>query len=58
MFGISQFILPLPIIQTLNCSGTLLIFLIDFIVNDVKINFKQAIGIAVGILGTIITTNG
>lgn len=57
-FGLSQFILPLPIVHTINCSGTLFIFVIDFLLNHVKINIKQSIGIAMGITGAIVATNG
>lgn len=58
LFSLSQFILPLPIVHTINCSGTLFVFLVDYLLNHVKINIKQVIGIAFGILGAILATNG
>lgn len=58
VFSLSQFILPLPIVHTINCSGTLFVFLIDYLVNHVKINFKQGVGICMGIFGAILATNG
>lgn len=57
-FAVSQFILPLPIVHTINCSGALFVFLIDYLLNDIKINIKQAIGIVFGILGALLATNG
>jgi drug/metabolite transporter (DMT)-like permease len=57
LFASSQYILPLPIIHTLNCSGTLFIFLIDYQLNKVKINSKQSIGIFIGFIGALIATN-
>jgi drug/metabolite transporter (DMT)-like permease len=58
LFAMSQYILPLPVVHTLNCSGTLFVFLIDYIMNEVKINKKQAIGIFIGMIGALLATNG
>lgn len=57
-FALSQFILPLPIVHTIGCSGTLFIFLVDYFMNHVKTNTKQAIGIAIGLFGAIVAING
>ena len=57
-FALSMFILPLPIVHTINCTGTLFIFLIDYLLNNVKINSKQSVGIFIGIIGAMLTTNG
>lgn len=57
-FALSQYILPLPIVHTISCSGTLFVFLIDFLMNHVRINVKQAVGIAIGFLGSLIAING
>lgn len=56
--GLSQFILPLPIVYTIACSGCLFIFIIDYFLNGTHINKKQALGIFVGILGVFLTSNG
>lgn len=57
-FALSQFILPLPIVHTVACSGTLIIFIIDYILNHITVNIKQIIGICIGIAGAILATNG
>ena len=45
MFGwglaYSQFYLPLPIVHTLNGSGPLFVFIVDYFLNGIKINRKQ-----------------
>jgi drug/metabolite transporter (DMT)-like permease len=56
--GIGQFILPLPILHTIACSGTLFVFIIDYFLNSTPINARQIIGIAVGIFGVLLTSNG
>ena len=56
-FASSQFILPLPVVHTINSSGSLFVFLIDYWLNKVKINSKQTIGIIIGFLGAILATN-
>ena len=57
VFASSQYILPLPIVHTLGCTGTLFVFLIDYLLNNVKINSKQSIGILLGFIGALIATN-
>lgn len=57
-FALSQFVLPLPIVHTIGCSGTLFIFVIDYLLNHVRINVKQVIGIIVGFLGSLVAING
>ena len=54
----SQFILPLPIVHTVACSGTLMIFIIDYLKNGVVINKYQIIGVGVGLVGVLLSTNG
>jgi drug/metabolite transporter (DMT)-like permease len=56
-YASSQFILPLPVVHTINCSGNLFVFLIDYWLNKVKINSKQSIGIIIGFGGAILVTN-
>lgn len=52
-----QFVLPLPIIHTISCGGTLLIFILDYFKNGVTINRRQALGIFFGIFGVVVTSN-
>lgn len=56
--GLSQFILPLPIVHTINSSGAIFVFIIDYLLNGVQINKKQAVGILVGFIGVLIAGNG
>lgn len=56
--GLSQFILPLPVVHTINSSGSLFVFVIDFVINKVKINCQQAIGIFIGFCGVLLAANG
>jgi drug/metabolite transporter (DMT)-like permease len=58
IFALSQHILPLPIVHTIGCTGTLFVFLFDFIINSIRINGKQAFGIIAGLIGALIATNG
>ncbi len=58
MTGLAQFILPLSIVFTLVSSSTLFVFIFDYILFDVKINFKQGIGIIVGMIGIALASNG
>jgi drug/metabolite transporter (DMT)-like permease len=53
-----QFYLPLPIVHTINSSGPLFIFIMDYFMNGVKINNKQLMGIIIAVLGVAITVNG
>lgn len=55
---LAQFILPLPVVHTINCSGQILIFVVDYFLNRVKINFKQAIGVFLGVMGVLLAGNG
>lgn len=56
--GLAQFILPLPLVHTIACSGTLFVFIIDYLMNGTKINSRQAIGIVIGIIGVLLASNG
>ncbi len=58
VFTISPLMLPLPVVHTIGCSGTLFVFLIDFVMFGIGINVKQAIGIVVGFMGSLIAVNG
>ena len=56
--GLAQYILPLSIVHTIISSSTLIVFIIDFIVNDVRVNLKQGVGITIGIIGMVLASNG
>lgn len=56
--GISQFILPLNITHVIIGSSTLFVFVIDYVVNKVSINLKQGVGITIGLIGTVLASNG
>lgn len=58
VFSVSQFILPLPIVHTLSCTGVLFIFIVDYLMFGTKINSKQTIGIIIGIVGSMVASNG
>lgn len=53
-----QFYLTQPIVQTLNSTGPLFVFLIDYKVNNVNVTKIQLIGIIIGIIGVLLTVNG
>jgi drug/metabolite transporter (DMT)-like permease len=56
--GLSQFMLPLPVTHTISCSGTIFIFIIDYFMNGTVINKTQLLGIIVGLVGVLLTSNG
>lgn len=56
--GLAQFILPIPIVHTISCSGTLFIFIIDYFMHGITINPRQVIGIIIGLLGVFLVING
>ena len=35
VISLSQFILPLPIVHTINSSGIIFVFIIDYLINNV-----------------------
>lgn len=57
IMGFSQFVLPLPIVHTINSSGVVFTFITDYFVNGVQINRKQFIGIVIAILSLLVTVN-
>lgn len=58
VFAFSQYMLPLPVVHTINCCGALFVFIIDYFMNGVKTNSKQNIGILIGLIGVLLATNG
>lgn len=58
VIGMAQFILPLNIAHVIISSSTLFVFAIDYFVNNVNINMKQGVGITIGLIGTLLASNG
>ncbi len=58
IYTLVHFYLPQPIVQTLNSTGPLFVFLLDYILNNVKISKNQLIGVILGVCGVILTING
>ena len=56
--GFMQFVLPLPIVHTIACSGTIFVFIIDYIMHGTTINCQQGVGIAIGLIGVFLASNG
>lgn len=57
MMALSQFILPLPIVHTINVSGIIFTFIIDYYLNSVMIVRKQFYGIMIALVGVCLTVN-
>jgi len=57
-YTLCQFYLPQPILQTLNTTGPLFIFIVDYKINNVTITKKQFMGVMIGVLGVLLTVNG
>ena len=57
-YTIVQFYLPQPIVQTLNSTGPLFVFLLDYKMNGITVTKKQIIGILFGMFGVLLTING
>lgn len=51
------FVVSLPVNNTILMSGPLFVFLIDYYLNGITINKKQAVGIVLGIMGVVLTVN-
>lgn len=43
--------------HTIICSSTLFIFVMDYLVNGVRVNLRQGVGIGVGLIGMLMATN-
>jgi drug/metabolite transporter (DMT)-like permease len=53
----SQFILPLEIVHTITSGSVLFVFIVDYLLNEVKTNLKQALGITIGMIGMVLGSN-
>ena len=58
IFIIVQFYLTQPVVQTLGCSGTLFVFILDYFINGITITKKQIYGGILSIVGVLLTVNG
>ncbi len=58
MYTLSQFYLAQPIVQTLNTSAIMFIFILDYFINSVTVTRKQLYGVVLGIIGVLLTVNG
>lgn len=56
--GLAQFILPLPIVHTIACSGTIFVFVFDYALNGIAIGKQQLLGMFIGLAGVLLTSNG
>lgn len=54
----SLFVLPFPIVFTLNSSCVLFVFVLDYYLFNVEINRQQVQGVILGFLGVLLTING
>ncbi len=57
VISLAQFILPLPIVHTINSSEVIFVFMIDYFINGIQINKRQVIGITVGLIGVLVVGN-
>ena len=56
--AVAQFILPLPIVHTISCSGVLIVFVLDYFLYGILINKWQYVGILIGFGGVVLNANG
>jgi drug/metabolite transporter (DMT)-like permease len=54
----SLFVLPFPIVFTLNSSCVLFVFILDYFIFNVEINKQQVQGVVLGFIGVLLTVNG
>jgi drug/metabolite transporter (DMT)-like permease len=58
MFTLAQFYLTQPIVQTINTTGFLFVFVLDYLINHVTITKKQFVGVILEVIGVLFTVNG
>lgn len=58
MFSFVQFYLPQPILNTINNSGPIFVFILDYLLNGIRINKNQVIGVIIGCIGLLFVVNG
>jgi len=58
VYTLSNFYLPLPIVSTINSTGPIFVFILDYYINGTTIVKSQFYGILIGMLGVFFTVNG
>jgi drug/metabolite transporter (DMT)-like permease len=58
VYAAMHYVLSFPLINSINISGPLFVFLLDYYLNGVTINRVQAVGIAVAFAGILLNING
>jgi drug/metabolite transporter (DMT)-like permease len=58
VYTLSNFYLPLPIVSTINSTGPIFVFILDYYINGTTIVRSQVYGILIGMVGVIFTVNG
>ena len=58
VFALSQMYISLPMAHTINGSGPIFIYIIDYYLNGVQVSRRQVVSIVVVIVGLILTVNG
>jgi drug/metabolite transporter (DMT)-like permease len=57
-YGAMHYVVSMPVINILNISGSIFVFVLDYFIHGVQVNKKQLIGMVLGFLGVILTVNG
>ena len=52
-----HYYLSVSVLQTINTVGPILVFVWDYYLHGIRINRRQFYGVALGIVGLLITTN-
>lgn len=58
IFTLAQFYLSQPIVHTINSTGSIFVFILDYYINHVTITIKQFYGVIFGVFGVLLTING
>jgi drug/metabolite transporter (DMT)-like permease len=58
IYTLSNFYLSLPIVSTINSTGPIFVFILDYYINGTTIGRSQFYGIIIGMIGVIFTVNG
>jgi drug/metabolite transporter (DMT)-like permease len=53
-----HYVVPVPVINILNISGSIFAFIVDYLMYGTPIHKEQIMGIVVGFLGVAVTVNG
>lgn len=53
-----HYVVPLPVINILNISGSIFAFVVDYALYGTVINRRQVVGFAIGCLGLMLTVGG